>query len=193
MQLETILCLSLDRSLQQEVLSCCWKRFYACLDRSVQQEMLLSSWKWFYVILCKFGQTCATGNAFLILHCWHELHFEFSHQNLNRNVQSPSMWWWLITQPNPILKKAPLGLQRPSHTKSGIPWVLYWLNMGTAEVMRTQRAGHPLRYLAQPPPPAGPQHPVPQITSFFASFPISESVYPASPYHFALKNIDICY
>ena len=44
--------------------------------------------------------------------CWQELHFEFSRQNLNRNVQSPSMWWWLITQPRPIWKKAPPGLQR---------------------------------------------------------------------------------
>ena len=24
--------------------------------------------------------------------CWQELHFEFSRQNLNRNMQSPSMW-----------------------------------------------------------------------------------------------------
>ena len=58
--------------------------------------------------------------------CWQELHFEFSRQNLNRNMQSPSMWWWLITQPRPIWKKAPPGLQRPSHTDSPIPWVLYW-------------------------------------------------------------------
>ena len=42
-------------------------------------------------ILCEFGQTCATGNAFVILHGWHELHFEFSRQNLNQNVQSPFM------------------------------------------------------------------------------------------------------
>ena len=53
--------------------------------------------------------------------CWQELHFEFSRQNLNRNVQSPSMWWWLITQPKPIWKKAPPGLQRPSHTESSEP------------------------------------------------------------------------
>ena len=58
--------------------------------------------------------------------CWQELHFEFSRQNLNRNMQSPSMWWWLITQPRPIWKKAPPGLQRPSHTDSGISGVLYW-------------------------------------------------------------------
>ena len=24
--------------------------------------------------------------------CWQDLHFEFSRQNLNKNVQSPSMW-----------------------------------------------------------------------------------------------------
>ena len=54
--------------------------------------------------------------------CWQELHFEFSRQNLNRNVQSPSMWWWLITQPRPIWKKAPPGLQRPSHTESPSGW-----------------------------------------------------------------------
>jgi len=39
-------------------------------------------------ILCKFGQICATGNPF---QCWQELHFEFSCQNLNQNVQSPPM------------------------------------------------------------------------------------------------------
>ena len=48
--------------------------------------------------------------------CWQELHFEFSRQNLKRSVQSPSMWWWLITQPKPIWKKAPPGLQKPSRT-----------------------------------------------------------------------------
>ena len=73
----------------------------------------------------------ATGNDFMQVwtnlcyreyfcktNCWQDLHFEFSRQNLNRNVQSPSMWWWLITQPKPIWKKAPPGLRRPSHTES---------------------------------------------------------------------------
>ena len=50
--------------------------------------------------------------------CWQELHFESSRQNLNRNVQSHYVWWWLITQPRPIWKKAPPGLQRPSRTES---------------------------------------------------------------------------
>ena len=50
--------------------------------------------------------------------CWQELHFEYYCQNLNRNVQSPSLWWWLITQPRSIWKKAPPGLQRPSHKDS---------------------------------------------------------------------------
>ena len=56
--------------------------------------------------------------CFCKTNCWQDLHFEFCRQNLNRNVQSPSMWWWLITQPKPIWKKAPPGLQRPSHTES---------------------------------------------------------------------------
>ena len=33
-------------------------------------------------------------------------------------MQSHYVWWWLITQPRPIWKKAPPGLQRPSHTES---------------------------------------------------------------------------
>ena len=64
--------------------------------------------------------------CFCKTNCWQELHFEFSRQSLNRNVQSPSVWWWLITQPRPIWKKAPPGLQRPSRTGSGISGVLYW-------------------------------------------------------------------
>ena len=58
--------------------------------------------------------------------CWHQLHFEFSCQNLNRNMQTPSMWWWLITQPRAIWQKATPGLQRPSHTDCHILGVLYW-------------------------------------------------------------------
>ena len=57
---------------------------------------------------------------------WQELQFEFSRLNLNRNVHSPSLCWWLITQLRPIWKKAPPGLQRPSRTDSGISGVLYW-------------------------------------------------------------------
>ena len=59
-----------------------------------------------------------------------ELHFEFSRPSLNRNVPfvKPFVWWWLITQPRPIWKKAPPGLQRPYHTESGIPGYLYWPN-----------------------------------------------------------------
>ena len=136
----------LDGSVRQEMLSCCWKQFYASLDRSVRQETLMQlevytsldrsvreetfshRWKWFYanmdgsvrqeMVLCSWNQIYATD-------CWQELHFEFSRQNLNWNVQSPSMWWWRITQPRPIWKKAPAGLQRPSHTDCRIPGVLY--------------------------------------------------------------------
>ena len=54
-----------------------------------------------------------------------ELHLEFSRPSLNRNVQNPFVWWWIITQPRPIWKKAPAGLQRPSHTDCHIPGVLY--------------------------------------------------------------------
>ena len=56
--------------------------------------------------------------------CWKEVHFEFSCQNLNRNVQSPSMWWWLIPQPRPIWKKAPPGLQRQKNHTAHHPKVL---------------------------------------------------------------------
>ena len=55
---------------------------------------------------------------FSVTNCWQELHFEFSRQNQNWNVQSHYVWWWLITQPRPIWKKAPPGLQRPSCTES---------------------------------------------------------------------------
>ena len=56
--------------------------------------------------------------------CWQKLHFEYSRQNLNRNVQSPSMWWWLIKQPRPISKKAPPGLQRQKNHTAHHPKVL---------------------------------------------------------------------
>ena len=69
--------------------------------------------------LCNWICFCETN-------CCQELHFEFSRQNLNRNVQSPSVWWWLITQPRPIWKKTPPGLQRPSHAKSRIPGHSLW-------------------------------------------------------------------
>ena len=98
---------SLDRSVREETLSHHWKRFYANMDGSVRQEMVLCSWNQIY----------ATD-------CWQELHFEFSRQNLNWNVQSPSMWWWLITQPRPIWKKAPPGLQRQKNHTAHHPKVL---------------------------------------------------------------------
>ena len=66
--------------------------------------------------------------------CWQELHFEFSRQNSNRNVQNALMcgdWWWLITQPRPIWKKAPPGLQRPSHTDSTITPRIIFRNQPT--------------------------------------------------------------
>ena len=37
--------------------------------------------------------------------------------NLNSNVQSPSMLWWLITQPKPIWKK---GFSWPPEAKAGL-------------------------------------------------------------------------
>ena len=82
-------------------------------------------------IVCEHGRICATGNGLVQLEpnlcnwllAWTP--FRISRQNLNWNVQSPSMWWWLITQPRPIWKKASAGLQRPSHTDSRIPGVLY--------------------------------------------------------------------
>ena len=48
---------------------------YVNMDRSVRKEM----------VLCGWNQIYATD-------CCQELHFEFSRQNLNWNVQSPSMW-----------------------------------------------------------------------------------------------------
>ena len=54
------------------MLSCCWKQFYANMDGSVRQGMVLCSWNQIYAS-----------------DCWQELHFKFSRQNLNRNIQSP--------------------------------------------------------------------------------------------------------
>ena len=79
----------------------------------------VNNFLWVWTNLCYRECFCKTN-------IWEELHFEFSRQNLNRNVHSPSLWWWLITQPRPIWKKAPPGLQRPSRTDSGISGVLYW-------------------------------------------------------------------
>ena len=89
--------------------------------------------------VCNRKCSYATGNNFMrvwtnlcdresfsVTNCWQELHFEFSRQNLNQNVQSPPMLWWLIKQSRPKWKKAPPGLQRPSHTECRIPGVLYW-------------------------------------------------------------------
>ena len=178
--------------------SCCWKQFYVSLDQSVQQEVLLYNCKQFYASLnnlcyrecfwlttlgwnsnLNFPAKICTGMYRALLcgddssqsqsqsgkrlllaskghpmrtllyhgscidpthqshtldltseapilrnpvpiqllikdNCWQKLHFEYSRQNLNRNVHSPSMWWWLITQPRPIWRKAPPGLQRPN-------------------------------------------------------------------------------
>ena len=81
--------------------------------------------------LCNRKCSYTTGNDFMrvwtnpcdresfsVTNCWQELHFEFSRQNLNQNVQSPPMLWWLIKQSRPIWKKASPGLQRPSRTES---------------------------------------------------------------------------
>ena len=35
--------------------------------------------------------------SFSVTNCWQELRFEFSRQNYNRNVQSPSVWWLVMT------------------------------------------------------------------------------------------------
>ena len=86
----------------RKMLLCSYEQFYAILDRSLRQEMLLCSWIRIHA------------------NCWQVLHFEFSRQNLNRNVQSLSMWWWLITRLKPMWKKAPPGLQRLSRTSG------YW-------------------------------------------------------------------
>ena len=51
--------------------------------------------------------------------------------------------------------------------------------MGTAEVVRTHAAQDTHCGIGRSQPPTGPQHPVPQIMSFFASIAILEFVYPA--------------
>ena len=119
---------SLDKSVGQEILLCGWERFYASFDRSVRQEMLSCRLKRFYasvdgsvrqeMVLCSWNQIYATN-------CWQELHFEFSRQNLNRNVQSPSVSTVMThhsAQPQPIWKKAPPGLQRPSRIVNPSGW-----------------------------------------------------------------------
>ena len=81
-------------------------------------------------ILCKFGQICATGNPFQWLTVGRNsiLNFPAKIRTGMCRALLCGDWWWLITQPRPIWKKAPPGLQRPSHTEWCVPWVLYWPN-----------------------------------------------------------------
>ena len=100
-------------------------------------------------ILREFGQICVTGNApiyleMIVCEFGRVLQGIFEWLTVGRNSISnfPAKirtgmckallwggdWWWLITQPRPIWKKAPPGLQRPSRTGSGISGVLYWPN-----------------------------------------------------------------
>ena len=60
-------------------------------------------------------------------------------------------WWWLITQPRPIWKKAPPGLQRPSQIFSSIwgdsqwpPLVVPHLGPDLEVLLELVQGGHPV-------------------------------------------------
>ena len=120
MQLKTILCkfwqnCATGNALKQpETILCEFGLISAIGNPLVQQE----------TILCQFGQIPATGNP-----------FQWLTVVRNSILNSPAKirtgmcraflygdWWWIITQPRPIWKKAPPGLQRPSHTESPSVW-----------------------------------------------------------------------
>ena len=75
-------------------------------------------------ILCEFGQICATGNPFQWLTVGRNsiLNFPAKIRTGMCRALLCGDWWWLITQPRPIWKKASPGLQRPSHTDSQSVW-----------------------------------------------------------------------
>ena len=58
--------------------------------------------------------------CFSVTNSWQELQFEIPAKIRTGMCRALLCgdWWWLITQPRPIWKKAPPGLQRPSHTES---------------------------------------------------------------------------
>ena len=140
---------SLDRSVRLEMLLCSWKRFNASFDESVRLEMLLSSLKQFYASLDKsvrqemllynwkkgfmrVWMSLCYREWFSVNNCWQEL-LALGCLNLPAKIRTGmfrallySDSWWLITQPRPIWKKAPLGLQRPCPMSCTIPHFLYW-------------------------------------------------------------------
>ena len=123
MQLKTILCefwrICANRNalMQLETILC----EFGQISVTGNALMLLES------ILCEFGQICATGNPFQWLTVGRNsiLNFPAKIRTGMCRALLCGDWWWLITQPRPIWKKAPPGLQRPSHAGSGIPGVLY--------------------------------------------------------------------
>ena len=74
-------------------------------------------------ILCEFRRICATGNGFEWLTVGRHsiLNFPAKIRTELCRALLCGDWWWLITQPRPIWKKAPPGLQRPKFDKAGIP------------------------------------------------------------------------
>ena len=82
---ETVLCQLAQICVTGNARTQLWNSFI--LDKFVLQEMLLCCWKCFYVSLVWCNKDC-----FCETNCWQELHSEFPRQNLNKNVQSPSMW-----------------------------------------------------------------------------------------------------
>ena len=142
MQLKTILCefwriSATGNALKQlEIILCKFGRICA----TGNALMLLET------ILCKFGQICATGSPFHRLTVGRNsiLNFPAKIRTGMCGALLCGDWWWLITQPRPIWKKAPPGLQRPSRTGSGISEVLYWPNPSVPHLGPDPRPPNPL-------------------------------------------------
>ena len=136
MQLKTILGKSgriwaTENALKQlETILCEFGRICATRNALMQLETILcefwqlcATWnalKQLKTILCEFGQICATGNPFQSI-----LNFP---PILEQECAEPFcvVTWWLITQPRSIWKKAPPGLQWPSHLKAGLLPDSWW-------------------------------------------------------------------
>ena len=119
MQLKMILCefwricVTRNALKQLETILCEFGRICGTGNAHMQLETILS----------EFGQICATGNPFQWLTIGRNsiLNFPAKIRTGMCIALLCGDWWWLITQPRPIWKRAPPGLQRPFHTECPIP------------------------------------------------------------------------
>ena len=136
MQLKSILsefgriCVTRNALMQLKTILCKFWLICATGNALKQLETILSEFGQFCAtgnalmqldtILCEFEQICATGNPFQWLTVGRNfiLNFPTKIRAEMYRVILCGDWWWLITQPWPIWKKAPPGLQRPSRTDS---------------------------------------------------------------------------